>query len=102
MNDFVRVLGCFDEATTVLSGEHYETASLIIPVCYALKQAVEVDPQDSEYAAILRSALKSSVDFYLARYDYLNAPVLSAITFLDPRYEYFVFTGFNDILHVFG
>ena len=85
MTDFVRVLGCFDEATTIISGEQYETASLIIPVCYALKQAVEVDPLDSDNAAMLRSALYSSVEFYLARYDYLNTAVLSAVSYLDPR-----------------
>ena len=85
MKDLVSVLGSFDEATIALSGQRYETASLVIPLCYALKQCVAKDRLDSDYASTLRSALRNSVDYYLEKYDYVNTDVLSAITFLDPR-----------------
>lgn len=85
MQDFVRVFGSFEEATTILSGQRYETASLLIPLFFAVKQNVELDEQDSECAKILRSALKKSVDFYIKKYGYFQSSILSAVSFLDPR-----------------
>jgi hypothetical protein len=88
LQDFEDIFGCFAEATDLLSGKTYATASLIIPVFESIKECVSPRPLDTRNGQLLRSSLKKSFDFYVDKYKYLSTPEYAAITFLDPRFVY--------------
>lgn len=84
--DYESIFGGFAEATALLSGQKYATAALIIPLFESLRECVLPRPAESVKGRLLRSSLKKSFEHYMAKYKFLSTPLLSAITFLDPRY----------------
>lgn len=85
MSAFVSVLSGFEQATSVLSGQQYETASLIIPIFYTVRGTLNRDDHDSNNISILKAALRNSFDFYMKKYGYFENKLLCCLTFLDPR-----------------
>lgn len=88
LQDFEDIFGCFAEATELLSGQNYATASLVIPVFESIRDCVRPREEDTHNGQSLRAALKKSFDFYVGKYKYLSTPEYAAITFLDPRFDY--------------
>lgn len=93
MKEFVDIFWCFNEATTNLSGQRYETASLIVPAFQSIKEylnkplkQLQKIGRDSPYRQNLKNAITKSFEYYLEKYGYLKNEHLIAITFLDARY----------------
>lgn len=96
IKEFVDVFWCYNEAITNLSGQRYETASLIIFAFQSIKEYLNkpLKPlqkigRDSSYRQNLKNAITKSFEYYLEKYGYLKNENLIAITFLDARFKTF-------------
>lgn len=85
MKDFVLIVSCFDEATSIISAKRYETASLLIPMFQAIKESLENCIPNQPVSDKFKSALLRSYNYYMNKYNYFEMDSLAAITFLDPR-----------------
>lgn len=85
LKDYEDIFGGFSKGTVLLSGQKYGTAALIIPLFESLRECVQPRQADTTTGRLLRSSLLKSFDYYMDKYKFLSTPILSAITFLDPR-----------------
>lgn len=93
MRDFVTVLSGFFQATKTLSDESSESASIILPLFYSLRNwltekasAKSLAQVETPEGKVLKSALLKSLDFYMNKYGFFENKLLKAITYLDPRF----------------
>jgi hypothetical protein len=86
LEDFVKVMVIFEEATTLIGAEKYASASMLIPMFQAIRNSLaSAAENETPEACTLRGAMSKSVEFYLHKYDYFDRNCLAALTFLDPR-----------------
>ncbi|XP_044586625.1 zinc finger BED domain-containing protein 6-like [Cotesia glomerata] len=91
IRDLIKLLGPFKEATEEISGAHYVTSSLVIPVSNLLRQAVDQSTPSTSLGETVRMALLEKIDQKLASLE--TNTYLSAATILDPRFKRIHFTS---------
>lgn len=85
MEDIVKLLEPFKNATEVLSGQKYPTLSCLAPILEDLRDKLAVQPDDSSVLKATKSAMLKDFD---DRYQDADVQLLmNKAAFLDPRFK---------------
>jgi len=83
--EFVQLLKPFEDATNIICGEYYLTASKVIPIVNILKNKLQTIEPSTDIGHHFKKALK---DQFIKRFENIEQVSLLAIaTILDPRFE---------------
>ncbi|XP_025155329.1 zinc finger BED domain-containing protein 4-like [Harpegnathos saltator] len=83
--EFVQLLEPFKDATKIICGEHYLTASKVIPIVNILRNKLQAFEPDTDIGHHFKKAL---IDQFMKRFESLEQVLLLAIvTILDPRFK---------------
>ncbi|XP_030764036.1 zinc finger BED domain-containing protein 4-like isoform X2 [Sitophilus oryzae] len=87
LNDVVKVLKCFEEATKKISGGSYVTISLIIPLTFGIYNFLNavITELDTEEGKLFCSGLIESVKKRIFPYESRNVTKIGTI--IDPRFK---------------
>lgn len=83
--EFVELLKPFEDATKIICGEYYLTASKVIPIVNILKNKLQAFEPSTDIGHHFKKALK---DQFIKRFENIEQMSLLAIaTILDPRFK---------------
>lgn len=83
--EFVQLLKPFEDATKIICGEHYLTASKVIPIVNILRNKLQAFEPSTDIGHHFKKAL---IDQFMKRFDSMEQVSLLAIaTILDPRFK---------------
>ncbi|CAF1151187.1 unnamed protein product, partial [Brachionus calyciflorus] len=90
LNDSVKILQPFYDATVELSGIKYPTLSIAMPIVLSLRESLAANENDTMFSLVLKKFFVHYMEQYLAKYNILNEILLITATFLDVRTKFFV------------
>jgi len=99
LQDLIKILKPFEEATKAISGQKYMTASLVIVIVQGLYKACNtlIKMNLSPRALLVAKKLLSNMDAKDGFKNCEKSMTLSKCTFLDPRFKHLPFMNMNPI-----
>ena len=89
LEEIIRVLQFFYEATLLFSGEKYVTLSLVLPTFRSLLSNMSENIEDSEITKTLKAFLHEQTFHYMDKYININEDLYVTATFLDVCVKFF-------------
>ena len=85
MKNVVKYMAPFEEATTLLGGDKYVSASVVLPTLKKIEKHMEVEEDDPNYLVQMKRNMSNDLKARVNKN--LNMSVLSKCAALDPRFK---------------